>query len=65
LHLFDEPQATGNLFGSLYAGTMSEASERLLGICGDLGADNGELTVTGPWYTPNGSTPPHERAAVL
>jgi lipopolysaccharide/colanic/teichoic acid biosynthesis glycosyltransferase len=56
LHLFDEPQATGNLFGSLYAGTICEASERLMGICGDLGADNGELTVTGPWYTPNGPT---------
>jgi lipopolysaccharide/colanic/teichoic acid biosynthesis glycosyltransferase len=53
LHLFDEQQATGNLFGSLTAGTIYEASERLAAICGDLGADNGELTITGPWYAPD------------
>jgi hypothetical protein len=64
LHLFDEPQATGNLFGSLYADTICDASVRLMAICGDLGAYNGELTVTGPWYAPDDPTPPpHKRAA--
>jgi len=53
LHVFDERRATGNLFGSLYAGAACEACERLVAICSAIGADNGEITISGPWYDPN------------